>query len=356
MSEYTIPAQAAATNRFDTRTPLQQVYFWKSDEWEQFAFEWVKLRASHEGYAGVEMIGGSNDRGADVVAFFTEAKLNGPWHCFQCKHYQDALQVADAMPEMLKPFVAKVETTRTLPTRYTFVAPRIHPRLTDIMLTPKELKRQFLGYLNRRPDPVKRLDPAVLDKVHALAEADDFTWFYTVNLSTILEVVRDTPLYVERFNLPPAGKPKRIPVPDEPDNSVEARFVEQLLQVYRGYYSPHINTFADALEHEEAGDHVRRQRQAFYAAESVRMYARDSLPGDPYRELQEDVLPVLLEVAAPRFPTGFDRLQEVLVSASKVEPHSPMLKDHLKNIEKMGMCHQFANVNGLVWCRKGDAR
>lgn len=105
VSQYVAPAGAVASNRFDRRTPLQQVRFREPDQWEQFTCERVRMRAPAEGYLGTEIIGGSNDRGADVVAFFTERRLNGEWHCFQCKLYQDELEPAHALPEMARPFV-----------------------------------------------------------------------------------------------------------------------------------------------------------------------------------------------------------------------------------------------------------
>ncbi|MEK2494824.1 hypothetical protein WN990_35290 [Kitasatospora purpeofusca] len=113
VSQYAVPVALVPPNQFDRRTPLQQVWFWDPDEWERFTCEWVRMRALEEGYLGTEIIGGSNDRGADVVGFFTERRLNGEWHCFQCKLYHEELALADALPEMVKPFVAAVETTRS---------------------------------------------------------------------------------------------------------------------------------------------------------------------------------------------------------------------------------------------------
>ncbi|WP_427919079.1 ABC-three component system protein [Streptomyces sp. cg40] len=355
VSPYTIPAQAVAPNPFDTRTPLQQVFFWSPVQWEEFTCEWVRLRAKEEGYLGVEIIGGSNDRGADVVAFQTEQKLNGPWHCYQCKRYERELTLAQALPEMLKPFVAAVETSRTLPTRYFFVAPRIAPRLVDAVLTPQDLKQRFLEHLNGRPQHVRELDPGTLARARELAEATDFTMFWTVNLATMLELYAQTPMFPARFNLPPTGKPDKLVPPEQPDTALEARFLEQLLRVYQEYFDDRIHTLADAFAHRETGPHLGRQREALYAAEALRMFARDSVPGEVYQELQADVLVMLVEVAMRRFPTGFDRLQSVLERAGVVQTHSPMLHPHFKNLERIGMCHQFANDDKLTWCREEAA-
>ncbi|MDF3300904.1 ABC-three component system protein [Streptomyces tropicalis] len=343
----------AMPNQFDRRTPLQQVWFWQPEQWEEFTYEWARMRMAAEGYLGVEIIGGSNDRGADVVAFFSDQRLNGEWHCYQCKLYKDELKLSDALPEMLKPFVATVETTRTLPTRYSFVAPRIHPRLKDIILTPVELKRRFLSYLEERPRPVAALPSATLRAVKERVADTDFSMFWAVNLDEILEVYSASPLYGSRFNYPPSGKPAKLVVPPEP-NADEARFLEQLLDVYQERFGVHIATVHDAFTHEETGEHIGRQREAFYAAESLRMYARESVPGEAYEDLQSDVLDNLIEVADRDFPSGWGRLQSVLQASGQVQVVASVLISHFKNIERKGMCHQLANEDKLTWCKVGN--
>lgn len=214
VSQYVPPPSVVAHNQFDTRTPLQQVFYWTPEQWEQFTCEWVRMCRDEFGYLGVEVLGGTNDRGADVVAFMSEQRLNGVWHCYQCKHYTDDLALDDALPEMIKPFVATLETSRTLPARYIFVAPKIHPRLKDMVLTPAALKDRFLTYLDGRTKPVAALSPQTWAAVRALAESTDFSMFWTVNLDEVLEVYSKSPLFASRFNLPPTGKPRKLlPLP-----------------------------------------------------------------------------------------------------------------------------------------------
>ncbi|MFB7945538.1 ABC-three component system protein [Kitasatospora phosalacinea] len=349
VSQYVAPAAAVPPNRFDRRTPLQQVWFREPDAWEQFTCEWVRMRAPEEGYLGTEIIGGSSDRGADVVAFFTERRLNGEWHCFQCKLYHEELEPAHALPEMLKPFVAAVETTRTLPTRYTFVAPRIHPRLKDLVLTPDELKSRFLKYLQGRSQTVTKLPAQLLADVVELAEATDFSMFWTANLDEMLEVYSKSPLFAARFNYPPSGEPAKLPVPPEPAAD-EARFLAQLVDVYRERYGQRIVTVDDAFAHAKSGDHLRRQREAFYAAEELRLYARDSVPGDAYAELQDDVLVNLVEVADDDHASGWHRLRAVVTQAGNLQVAGSAIASYFQQAQRKGMCHQFANDDKLTWC------
>ncbi|MEV7783479.1 ABC-three component system protein [Kitasatospora sp. NPDC088351] len=353
VSQYTVPVALVVPNQFDRRTPLQQVWYWEPAEWERFTYEWVRMRASEEGYLGAEIIGGSNDRGADVVAFFTERRLNGEWHCFQCKLYHDDLALADALPEMVKPFVAAVETTRTLPTRYTFVAPRIHPRLKDLVLTPDELKSRFLEYLRGRSQTVTKLPAQLLGDVAKLAEATEFSMFWTVNLDEMLEVYSKSLLFAARFNYPPSGEPAKLPVPPKPAVD-EARFLEQLVDVYRERLGEQVVTVDDAFGHPRSGSHLRRQREAFYAAEALRMYARDSVPGDAYTELQDDVLANLVEVADDEHESGWHRLRAVVTQAGNLQVSGSVIASHFQQVQRKGMCHQFANDDKLTWCDGGE--
>jgi hypothetical protein len=88
-------------------------------------------------------MGGAGDRGADVAACLTLQGTAGEWHCYQCKHYVKPLGQADAFPEMVKSFAAKILGTYELPTRYVFVAPRIGTTLDRLLLNPPQLKNEF---------------------------------------------------------------------------------------------------------------------------------------------------------------------------------------------------------------------
>lgn len=352
VSQYVPPPSVVPHNQFDTRTPLQQVFYWTPEQWEQFTCEWVRMRRDEFGYLGVEVLGGTNDRGADVVAFMSEQRLNGVWHCYQCKHYTDDLTLDEALPEMIKPFVATLETSRTLPARYIFVAPKIHPRLKDMVLTPAALKDRFLTYLDGRTKPVAALPPQTRAAARALAESTDFSMFWTVNLDEVLEVYSKSPLFASRFNLPPTGKPRKLLPPPEPQVN-EARYLQQLLDVYQERFGEDLATVQHAFEHPDSGGHLGRQRVAFFDAEALRMYARESIAGDTYEDLQDDVLTNLIEVAAIDYPSGWERLQQVLKASGQMTLTGSPLLHLFRNSQRQGMCHQLANVDKLHWCKGG---
>src|SRR3954447_22329359 len=87
------------------------------DDWEQFVLEWAHGLKKAETYVSIKRFGGPGDRGIDVAAFLSDSGLEGPWHCFQCKHYQESLAPSDAWPEPFKIFEGAVRGFFTLPTR-----------------------------------------------------------------------------------------------------------------------------------------------------------------------------------------------------------------------------------------------
>lgn len=83
------------------------------------------------------------------------------------------------------------------------------------------------------------------------------------------------------------------------------------------------------------------------------MYARESIAGDTYEELQDDVLTNLIEVAAIDYPSGWDRLQQVLKASGQMTLTGSPLLHLFRNSQRQGMCHQLANVDKLHWCKGG---
>ena len=74
--------------------PAQRIYFYPSGEWEEYIREWAQ--GLIEDYIQIKQLGGPGDQGIDVAAFKSEQGLEGPWDCFQGKHYTRELRPADA--------------------------------------------------------------------------------------------------------------------------------------------------------------------------------------------------------------------------------------------------------------------
>ncbi len=324
--------------------PQQRVYFYSSDEWEQFIREWAT--ALEEQYVQIKLLGGPGDRGVDVAGFKTDRQFEGPWDCFQGKHYSEPLVLSDVLPEILKLFVNVLGGYYVMPDVYAFLAPQgCGGGLDRLLSKPTDLKQEFLDctmLANRESDR------AELTK---LAEKTDFTMFRSVQMLDALEAHRHTPYHVARFGGPLLPRPE-APLPPEELASQETRYVAQLVEVYEEQAPDETFVAIGLSSHPEVGEHFRRQRFAFYQAEALRLYARDAVPEGTFEFLQRDVLAGVIEVAELDHAHGMARLSQVLTTAGQLELGAHTLISVATVDDRKGVCHQLANEDRLTWVRR----
>ena len=328
-------------------TAQARIAFYSSDEWEQFILEWAK--GLKPGYVQVKRFGGTGDKGADVAAFKSDQGLDGHWDCFQGKHYAEPLNLSDAAPEMLKVFLAVVEGVYVMPDTYSFLAPKgCGTTLNRLLSQPTRLKDQFISRLATGQALAARTDPDRLSAIRELAEATDFGMFKSIELIDALEVHRTTPYYSARFATSLNARPAHQPPPSTVGPH-ETRYVDQLLQVYAEKHpeeSLKTETLAGNLK---VGQHFQRQRETFYKAESLRVYARDSVPPGTFDKLQDDVRSGVIDIAEAEHPNGYVRLASVLSQVGQLDLSRHTLIAVSDIDDRKGICHQLANVDRLTW-------
>jgi hypothetical protein len=107
----------------------------------------------------------------------------------------------------------------------------------------------------------------------------------------------------------------------------------------------------EARDHAKAGQHLARQREAFYSAESLRMFARDSVPEGTYEAIESEIYNAVVEVEERDFDNGYDRLGSVLTAARAVQLGGNILAPAVTGPDRQGLCHQLANDDRLTWCK-----
>jgi hypothetical protein len=131
----------------------------------------------------------------------------------------------------------------------------------------------------------------------------------------------------------------------------EARYVRKLLDVYNEKYGWSMRELREARDHAKAGQHLARQREAFYSAESLRMFARDSVPEGTYEAIESEIYNAVVEVEERDFDNGYDRLGSVLTAARAVQLGGNILAPAVTGPDRQGLCHQLANDDRLTWCK-----
>ncbi|MGW8359271.1 ABC-three component system protein [Streptomyces wedmorensis] len=335
-----------------TLTPKQILVHHSADEWEEFIYEWVSALKEAE-YVDVVRMGGSNDRGADIAAFLTQRKTDGPWHCFQCKHYDKAIGAATAYPEILKIHSAVAEQQyRVLPERYAFVAPKVGASFIQLLAKPSTLRSGFFEWAEKNAAKLaQEYRQGPLERALDLARQSDFSRFEAGNLDKILMQHATTPHHVRRFGSPLPDRPARLPAPAE-HAPEEARYIQQLLDVYYEKWGCPPSSPDAAHAHPKAGRNLQRQREAFYRAEQLRIFARDSVPPGTFESLQNAVYSGVAEVEEDDFDTGYDRLKAVLAAARTMQLGSNVLLQVVDPDDRKGICHQLANDDRLTWVQE----
>ena len=123
--------------------PQQQILLYSAQDWEEFILEWVHYQKSR--YKKVVRLSGANDMGIDVAGFTDNAGFQGVWDNYQCKHYDDALTPATAIPEIGKMLFHSFEKRFIAPRQYFFMAPKdCGTSLKKLLLDADELKAKVI--------------------------------------------------------------------------------------------------------------------------------------------------------------------------------------------------------------------
>jgi hypothetical protein len=104
------------------------------------------------------------------------------------------------------------------------------------------------------------------------------------------------------------------------------------------------------MTHDLTSEHYPRQREAFYSAEALRLFARDSVPAGTFEALQADLYDGVVEVCEGDGP-AMERLQRVLAAAAQAQVTSSPLLSVLYLRDRKGICHQLANEDRLLWVK-----
>ena len=321
--------------------PAQQVLFYGDAEWENFIREWVT--GLTELYFQVQRVGGAGDQGVDVAAFKTADRHEGPWDCFQAKHYGRALRWSDLLPELIKVFRHASRGDYTMPDNYVLVSPRgVGASLNKLLNKPSALREKFISEA-----PAKLVDDPERAKVLAIASGESFTRFRAEELVDLIEVHRKTPYFASRFGEPLPGRSIDDTVPDSVQ-AVETRYVQHLVDAYEERWSDEF-TPEIAMTDDRSRTHFQRQRIRFFQAESLRAYARDAVLPGTFERFQDVIFNGVIATVEQDHSDGYARLQAALSIAGQLTLSAHSLIAVAGQDDLKGVCHQLANEDRLKW-------
>ena len=180
----------------------------------------------------------------------------------------------------------------------------------------------------------------------------DFSIFQYKPRHEVIEDHRKTPHYVIRFG---GGLPAR-PEPESPPmilSTQESRYISQLYEAYSDKENASVAANNIGL-YPKLMAHYGRQRELFFHAESLRNFARDSVPDGTFESLQSEIHTGVVDTCDEEHDHGFARMKAVIDRADGIQLTENGLIQVTKIQDRHGICHQLANEDRLIWVPLGD--
>ena len=184
-------------------------------------------------------------------------------------------------------------------------------------------------------------------------ESFDFSIFSSKSPVDLVHTHSHTRFHSVRFGggLPFRPKPEAPPV--EPA-AIESRYIRQLLEAYGDHLKIPFETPAELKVHQSVDTDFLRQRERFYHAESLRNFARDTVPEGTFDDLQDEVFHGVIDITDATHSDGFQRMRATVAHAAQVSTTANPLASVTRPQDRQGICHQLANDDRLIWVRDGD--
>jgi hypothetical protein len=345
------PCTAAEVQYGKMLQPQQHILLYSPDEWEVFIQEWVHAQRSK--YDQVLRFSGANDMGIDVAGFVDTGGLSGVWDSFQCKHYDDPLTPSTAAGEVAKILWHSFNGAYTPPRRYAFIAPKeCGMSLKKLLKMPGSLKKHVIDNWDKQcANTVSSKHTIALEgNFNTYVNAFDFSIF---GMRTTLEIIdehRTTPFFAVRFGGGLKSRPKAEPAP-EAITYQESRYVAQLYEAYGDHLKAIVGRLDDLTARDDLVQHFHRQREFFYHAESLRNFARDTVPEGTFEDLQTEIHAGVIDVEAVGYADGLARMTQVMQTATALQLTANPLITRLYTQDRKGICHQLANDDRLRWMK-----
>ena len=130
--------------------------------------------------------------------------------------------------------------------------------------------------------------------------------------------------------------------------ATESRYVTQLLGAYNEHTGSN-ETDPSALSVPKLKNHFQRQREAFYEAESLRVFARDSVPPGTFESLLDDIHGGIIDTHDADHVDGYAKVCAVTKAARDMQITANALITCTNPKDRDGICHQLVNEERLRW-------
>lgn len=346
------PSSSASAEHVISGVPIPKVMrisTFSSDDWEDFIEEWSTSLS--DAYLKVRRFGGSGDLGVDIAGFCSPHGFQNVWDNYQCKRYGHPLRPSDIWTEIGKIVYYSFKKEYAPPRRHFFVGSKgIGTSLEQLLNKPDALKTQarenWGKYCEKEITTTEEIP--LSGDLEAYFESFDFSVFNSKSHIELIEAHSTTSYHAVRFG---GGLPLR-PDPEKPPASpakAESRYIRQLLDAYGDQLGVAMSSPVALDAHASIKRDFLRQRERFYNAESLRNFARDTVPEGTFAALQNEVFHGVIDICEGHHQDGFERMRATLAQAAVLSLTANPLSSVTKKQDCQGVCHQLANDDQLTW-------
>lgn len=323
--------------------PLHVTIF-SPDEWESFTEEWAS--SLEKSYAKVRRFGGAGDQGIDVVGFVSETGWEGGWDNYQCKRYDHPLRPSNIWTEIGKIIYYSFLNEYPAPRKYYFVASQgVSTSLEKLLANPEKFKEAARAKWDEHcKDKITSTGSLPLvDDLLDWFDAFDFSIFSSKSVLELIAGHAQTRFHAVRFG---GGLP----------HTSESRYIQQLFDAYGNHLGVSIKEVSElsSCAKPKLKDDFLRQRERFYHAESLRNFARDTVPDGTFESLQDEIYHGVIETCESEHKDGLVRMRATLSQAVTISTSSNPLQSAVRLPDQQGICHQLANEDRLTWVPDGE--
>ncbi len=331
--------------------PLKIIQIYEASDWETFIDEWVHSLKS--AYVSVMRPTGAGDKGIDIAGFCDADQLLGIWDNHQCKHYNSPLSFGVVAPEIGKMLWYSFSGEYKAPRACRFIAPKgASTSLSLLLANADKLKAKVLAEWDKViSGKITSTGPVTLDgKFLAYVRDFDFRIFSAEQPRTIIEAHSKTPYHRGRFGggLPSRPRPDAVPVEIE---EAEATYTSKLLDAYAEHKGETVAAVSHLDKWANLKSHFQRAREAFYHAESLRVFVREKVEPGTFEGLQTEILEGVFDTYDGEHSDGYRRVIAVTDKAQSLALDAHPLNRSTMLTDRRGICHQLANDGKLTWRR-----
>ena len=333
--------------------PLKLVQLMESGEFEIFTAEWLYSQKDNKQYSKIQRIGGSGDKGRDIIAYYVDGR---GVDYYQCKHYVNPFKPSELMAELAKLCYYTFNKELQIPNRYYIIASNdITTQLSMLLSNPSKLSEHMCDNFKHIENFAIKQDKEIdINKLRKYVEDFDFS---IVKHIPIQEVIDEHLLsrYGEiRFGSKTITKPQ-LTLPEKIEGS-EKNYINALLRAY-SEDSGKVFTSPDNLDSKYL-DNFRRNRISYFSAEVIRREIRDTtINSDDFERLKDEVYEGVIETYEKSHISCLEKLRDVLSQATLLPLNNNIISYSLHWIgshERKGLCHMLVNDDKLHGWENND--